>query len=100
MMALAVAATSTLAAFPAGALAFTRPPANGQFDYHIGGAYTPGSGVAIVDRDRLQAPAAGKYNICYANTFQTQPADAVWWATNHPDRCLHGAREPDLDHLS
>jgi hypothetical protein len=84
-MALAVAATSVLAAFSASALAFTRPPANGQFDYQIGGIYTPGSGVTIVDRDRLAAPVKGKYNICYVNTFQTQPDDAAWWTKTHPD---------------
>jgi hypothetical protein len=84
-MALAVTATSVLATFSASAFAFTKPPANGQFDYQIGGAYTPGSGVTIVDRDRLVAPVAGKYNICYVNAFQTQPDDAKWWTTNHPD---------------
>jgi len=77
----AVAAASVLAATPAGA--FTRPTANGQFDYQIGGAYAAASGVAIVDRDRLAAPAPGKYSICYVNAFQTQPDDAVWWTTNH-----------------
>jgi len=79
----AVAAASVLAATSAGALAFTRPTANGQFDYQIGGAYAAASGVAIVDRDRLAAPAPGKYSICYVNAFQTQPDDAVWWTTNH-----------------
>ncbi|MBW8726350.1 MAG: endo alpha-1,4 polygalactosaminidase [Inquilinus limosus] len=81
--AIAVAAASVLAATAASALAFTRPPANTQFDYQIGGVYTPLAGVGIVDRDRLAAPAAGKYNICYVNAFQTQPDDAVWWTTNH-----------------
>ncbi|WP_051248002.1 endo alpha-1,4 polygalactosaminidase [Inquilinus limosus] len=81
--ALAVATASVLAAFSASALAFTKPPANGQFDYQIGGAYAAASGVAIVDRDRLAAPAPGKYSICYVNAFQTQPADARWWTQNH-----------------
>ena len=67
------------------------PPANGQFDYQIGGAYTPSSTVAIVDRDRLEKPAAGKYNICYVNAFQTQPDDATWWKTNHDDLLLKKA---------
>jgi hypothetical protein len=84
-MALAVAATSAFAACSASAFAFTRPPANQQFDYQIGGAYTPGASVKIVDRDRLVAPVAGKYNICYVNAFQTQPDDATWWTKNHPD---------------
>ena len=69
----------------------TLPPANGQFDYQIGGAYLPSSTVAIVDRDRLAAPAAGKYNICYVNAFQTQPEDANWWKTNHDDLLLKKA---------
>lgn len=80
-MAAAVAVASVLAATPASA--FTRPTANGQFDYQIGGAYAAAAGVAIVDRDRLAAPAPGQYGICYVNAFQTQPDDAVWWTTNH-----------------
>ena len=79
----AVAAAGILAATASNALAFTRPPANGQFDYQIGGAYAAAAGVAIVDRDRLAAPAPGRYGICYVNAFQTQPDDAVWWTTNH-----------------
>ncbi len=67
------------------------PPANGQFDYQIGGAYTPSSSVAIVDRDRLEAPAPGKYGICYVNAFQTQPDDAAWWKTHHDDLLLKKA---------
>ncbi|MBS1165775.1 MAG: secreted protein [Proteobacteria bacterium] len=39
------------------------PPANQQFDYQLGGVYTPTSSVGIVVRDRLASPAAGKYNI-------------------------------------
>lgn len=61
------------------------PPANQQFDYQLGGAYTPTGSVGIVVRDRLASPAAGKYNICYVNAFQTQPAEAKWWLKNHPD---------------
>lgn len=70
------------------ALAVTPPPANGKFDYQLGGAYTPEADVAIVVRDRLAVPAPGKYNICYVNAFQTQPGDAAWWKTNHPDLLL------------
>jgi hypothetical protein len=57
-MAAAVAAASVLAATSASA--FTRPTANGQFDYQIGGAYPAAAGIAIVDRDRLAAPAPGQ----------------------------------------
>lgn len=70
------------------ALAVTPPPANGTFDYQLGGAYVPQVGVDIVVRDRLAAPVPGKYTICYVNAFQTQPGDAAWWKTNHPDLLL------------
>ena len=59
--------------------AVTPPPANGKFDYQIGGAYTPASNVAVVSRDRTDSPAAGKYNICYVNAFQTQPGEQSFW---------------------
>ncbi len=64
------------------------PPANGKFDYQIGGAYTPSADVAVVDRDRNDSPAAGKYNICYVNAFQTQPEEDSWWRNEHPDLLL------------
>lgn len=81
----ALAAALLAATGPALAEAVTLPPANGKFDYQIGGPYTPASNVGIVVRDRLEAPAAGKYNICYVNAFQSQPEDAKWWRKNHPD---------------
>lgn len=71
--------------FPVNAEAVKLPPANGQFDYQLGGAYTPLNSVAVVIRDRRVSPFPGKYNICYVNTFQTQPADGNWWKSNHPD---------------
>ena len=55
------------------------PPKNAGFDYQIGGAYTPPSGVKIVSRDHTAEPAEGLYNICYVNAFQTQPgAEGEW----------------------
>jgi hypothetical protein len=78
-------------ASPGSAASYALPPANGQFDYQIGGAYAPSSTVQIVDRDRLDAPAAGRYNVCYVNAFQTQPDDASWWKTNHDDLLLKKA---------
>ncbi|MFJ9211678.1 endo alpha-1,4 polygalactosaminidase [Streptomyces sp. NPDC102264] len=51
---------------------FTLPPVNAPFDYQIGGAYTPPSGVKVVSRDVKASPASGLYNICYVNAFQTQ----------------------------
>lgn len=67
------------------------PPINAQFDYQIGGAYTPGASVGIVDRDHTAAPAAGKYNICYVNAFQTQPDDTTTWAGANDDLILRDA---------
>ncbi|WP_210587306.1 endo alpha-1,4 polygalactosaminidase [Streptomyces sp. GESEQ-35] len=55
------------------------PPRNAGFDYQIGGAYKPPSGVRIVARDRSASPAPGLYNICYVNAFQAQPdAEQEW----------------------
>ena len=73
------------------------PPVNAVFDYQIGGAYTPAAGVQVVDRDRLDPPAAGRYNICYVNGFQTQPAERAWWAKNHPDLLLQRDGKPLVD---
>lgn len=81
----AAAVLSVLTIGTAAARDVSLPPANQQFDYQLGGAYTPASGVGIAVRDRLASPAAGKYNICYVNAFQTQPAEAKWWLKNHPD---------------
>jgi endo-alpha-1,4-polygalactosaminidase (GH114 family) len=81
----AVAMLAISAICPAVAQTVSSPPANAKFDYQIGGPYTPASNVGIVVRDRLEAPATGKYNICYVNAFQSQPEDAKWWRKNHPD---------------
>jgi hypothetical protein len=72
------------------ASAYTLPPAGGQFDYQIGGAYTPLTSVRVVSRDRTVAPvaAADVYNVCYVNTFQTQPDEVTWWEANHPTLLL------------
>ena len=65
---------TTAEAGVSGVVAAVSPPeANAKFDYQIGGAYTPPSGVRVVSRDREDPPAAGLYNICYVNAFQTQP---------------------------
>jgi hypothetical protein len=68
--------------------AVTLPPVNAKFDYQIGAAYTPPSGVRVVSRDREAAPAAGLYNICYVNAFQVQPQEVAWWQQNHDDLLL------------
>ena len=64
------------------------PTANASFDYQIGGAYTPPSGVKIVSRDRNSAPAAGLYNICYVNGFQAQSDEESFWTSQHPTLIL------------
>ena len=86
-LACALAAAGVCAA----ATALDLPPANGQFDYQIGGAYAPPGTVQIVDRDRSDPPVAGKYNICYVNAFQAQEDDAAWWKANHNDLLLKNA---------
>ncbi|MFJ8744786.1 endo alpha-1,4 polygalactosaminidase [Embleya sp. NPDC127516] len=61
--------------------AVTVPPTHANFDYQIGGAYTPPAGVKVVTRDHGAAPAPGLYNICYVNAFQAQPnAEGDWRA--------------------
>ena len=66
-------------------------PADGRFDYQIGGAYDPAADVAVVGRDRRDPTVPDRYNICYVNAFQTQPEDAAWWSAQHPDLLLRGA---------
>jgi hypothetical protein len=98
---------STAAALVAALLAFApiasaaprAPPANAQFDYQIGGAYTPATSVGIVDRDWRAAPVAGKYDVCYVNAFQTQAEDVEWWRRNHDELLLrrNGAYVVDED---
>ncbi|MFJ2828091.1 endo alpha-1,4 polygalactosaminidase [Streptomyces sp. NPDC087263] len=55
------------------------PPLHAGFDYQIGGAYPPPTGVRIVSRDRSASPAPGLYNICYVNAFQVQPGEEKQW---------------------
>ncbi|GGK58132.1 hypothetical protein Ppa06_16560 [Planomonospora parontospora subsp. parontospora] len=80
-------AAVTLAVAPAPVL----PPANAKADYQLGGGYTPPAGTRIVSRDRTEAPAAGLYNICYVNGFQTQPDETAWWKRTHDDLLLKDA---------
>jgi hypothetical protein len=77
---------------------FALPPVNGGLDYQLGGAYAPPSGVTIVSRDRTESPAAGLYNICYVNGFQSQPGDEDFWLVDHPDLVLRDASgDPVID---
>lgn len=74
------------------------PPPNGKFDYQLGGAYPPPSGVTIVSRDHDASPAPGIYNICYVNGFQIQPEEASTWKTQHADLMLRGGSgQPVVD---
>jgi hypothetical protein len=88
----AAALVVPVASVTAASTTVTKPPANGQYDYQIGGAYKPDAAVKIVDRDRTSKPAAGFYNVCYINAFQSQAEDARWWKRHHPHLLLHDAK--------
>ncbi|GAB3430708.1 endo alpha-1,4 polygalactosaminidase [Actinophytocola sediminis] len=59
-----------------------------MFDYQLGGAYPPADEVTVVVRDGGAEPAPDRYNICYVNVFQTQPAARARWLADHPDLVL------------
>ena len=81
-----------------GGKALKLPTANAPFDYQIGGAYPPPAGVAIVSRDRGDAPATGLYNICYVNGFQIQSGEEATWMSQHADLILvDGQGKPVVD---
>jgi hypothetical protein len=67
------------------------PPVSGQLDYQLGAAYDLDGGLDVVVRDATAAPAAGAYNICYVNGFQTQPGQADLWLDGNEDLLLHDA---------
>ncbi len=71
-----------------GATSVVLPPTNAPFDYQLGGAYTPPSGVKIVSRDRNDSPAGVGYDICYVNGYQSQPDEKSFWLSGHPDLVL------------
>ncbi|KAL0574122.1 hypothetical protein V5O48_007830 [Marasmius crinis-equi] len=77
-----------LSFFICGTNAVVPLPANGKFDYQIGGAYPPASDVAVVTRDRTDSPVPGKYNICYVNAFQTQDGEQSFWQSSQNDHLL------------
>lgn len=72
------------------------PPAGADLDYQLGGAVEPAANVAIVARDRTESPAAGRYNICYVNAFQTQPDARRFWR-RHPGLVLRHDGEIVVD---
>ncbi len=75
----------------------TLPPVNAPFDYQLGGAYSPPSGVRVVSRDRTDSPAAKIYNICYINGFQVQPDEEGLWADDLILRNPNGSPVIDSD---
>jgi Glycoside-hydrolase family GH114 len=75
----AIASTLTHTAGPVP----TAPPVDAGFDYQLGGGYPLPDGVTVVTRDRTDRPAAGAYNICYVNAYQTQPGRLRWWKRTH-----------------
>jgi hypothetical protein len=81
---------ATTAVAPSPPAGVTPPPANGTFDYQLGGAYPPVADVRIEDRDRTADPVPGRYNVCYVNAFQSQPDEADFWTQQHPDLVLRG----------
>lgn len=58
-------------------------PVGTEVDYQLGGAADVPEWVGIVVRDRTAAPAAGRFNVCYVNGFQTQPNARPWWRKHH-----------------
>jgi Glycoside-hydrolase family GH114 len=65
-------------------------PAGTDVDYQLGGAADPAPNVGIVVRDRTDPPAAGVFNVCYINGFQTQPNEKRFWR-RHPGLVLRDA---------
>ena len=57
-------------------------------DYQLGGAFEPDDDVTLVVRDRSDAPAEGRYSLCYVNAFQSQPGELESWQEEHPDLLL------------
>jgi hypothetical protein len=81
-------ATSSASTSPAPPAGVELPPVAAVVDYQLGGPYDPDWDVQVVTRDRSVDPAPGLYSICYVNAFQTQPDEADFWLTQHPDLLL------------
>lgn len=63
-------------------------PTGGTADYQLGTPYAPAAEVTVLVRDSTAGPAAGVYNVCYVNGFQTQPGDTATWLSEHPELVL------------
>ncbi len=73
---------------PAQAAKVTPPPVNVPVSYQLGDPYQPEFGSGVVIRDRTFRPAAGYYNVCYLNGFQTQADQTRWWKRTHRNLLL------------
>ncbi len=81
---------------PASYAAPTPLPTGTDVDYQLGGNRPAPARVGIVVRDRLAAPAPGRYNVCYVNGFQTQPGARAFWR-RHPALVLREGGRPVRD---
>ena len=72
------------------------PPLDTDVDYQLGGATAMPAHVGILVRDRRAEPAAGRYNICYVNGFQTQPDERGFWR-KRMHLVLHDDGRPVVD---
>ncbi len=70
--------------------AVTPLPSDSDVDYQLGGAVDRPANVGIIARDRTEAPAPGRYNICYVNGYQTQESEKGFWK-RHRHLLLHRA---------
>lgn len=96
----ALAGCSTTSKRPSATVSSTHSvselPTSGIPDYQLGGAYPPAPDVTIVERDSTSRPAAGRYNICYINGFQTQGAqeNAMWLKAHGSDVLRDSSGKP------
>jgi hypothetical protein len=81
--------------FPTAAYADPLPTGT-DVDYQLGGNRPVPDHVGIVVRDRKAAPAAGRYNVCYVNGFQTQADERSFWR-RHMDLVLKQHGQPVED---
>lgn len=92
-----LAASGVVAMAGTSSAAVTLPPLAAAWDYQIGGAYTPPSGVKIVSRDNADPAASGQYNICYINAFQVNPGLDDEWSGDLLLRDANGDKVVDPD---
>lgn len=97
MLRVLLIALTVVVLLPAPAHAGVKPlPVGPDVDYQLGGAAPVPANVGIVVRDRRAAPAAGVYNVCYVNAFQTQPDERRFWHA-HRRLLLERAGRPVTD---